>query len=319
MGKQEAEKDAHVVTMRDRDAEQLTASDIHVVGEFSDVFLDEIPGLPPKKDIDFNVELKPGTCPKSKALYRMAPKELEELKKQLHDLLDKGKSVHSLCTAISLPKLGDEMSKMGIHMVRKGDTVGDTVGDLTIEPDLYEDIKRKQELVLKIQERKSRVESGTVSRFSFHTDGSIRFDGRWCVPDDADLRRLSHQYRNGIIQAFVWQKVPKSSLFSDRAEAVVLGPQMVQDIIEQVRLIRQKMKAVKDRQKCVVAYKLDLPPALDRVHNVFLVSQLRKFVSDPSHVLEVENIEIDESLSYAEVPIEILDHKVRKTRNVVLK
>ncbi|XP_074271430.1 uncharacterized protein LOC141595366 [Silene latifolia] len=64
-----------------------------------------------------------------------------------------------------------------------------------------------------------------------------------------------------------------------------------------------------------VAYRLALPPALDRVHNVFHVSQLWKYVSAPSHVLEVENIELDESLSYAEVPKEILDRKVQKTRN----
>ncbi|XP_074277374.1 uncharacterized protein LOC141601012 [Silene latifolia] len=76
--------------VRDRRAEQLTTSDIPVVGEFSDVFPEEIPGLSPKRDIDFNVELKPGTCPISKAPYRMASKELEELKKQLHYLLDKG-------------------------------------------------------------------------------------------------------------------------------------------------------------------------------------------------------------------------------------
>ncbi|XP_074292741.1 uncharacterized protein LOC141619619 [Silene latifolia] len=75
---------------------------------------------------------------------------------------------------------------MGIFMIRKGDAIG----DLTIKPDLYENIKSKQELDPKIQEWKSRVESGTVSKFSIHTDGSVRFDGRCCVPDDADLRRV---------------------------------------------------------------------------------------------------------------------------------
>ncbi|XP_074292753.1 uncharacterized protein LOC141619633 [Silene latifolia] len=56
------------------------------------------------------------------------------------------KSVHSLCTAMSLMKLKDEMTKMGIHMIRKGDVIG----NLTIEPELYDDIKRKQELDPKI-------------------------------------------------------------------------------------------------------------------------------------------------------------------------
>ncbi|XP_074320943.1 uncharacterized protein LOC141657564 [Silene latifolia] len=76
---------------------------------------------------------------------------------------------------------------MGIHMIRKGDAIG----ELTIEPDLYDYIKKKQELDPKIQEWKSRVESGTVSRFSIHTNGSVRFDGRWCVLSDADLKRLN--------------------------------------------------------------------------------------------------------------------------------
>ncbi|XP_074292591.1 uncharacterized protein LOC141619473 [Silene latifolia] len=76
--------------VRDMRVEEPSASDIPVVREFGDVILDEKPGLPPKRDIDFNVELKPGTRPISKAPYQMGPKELEELKKQLNDLLDKG-------------------------------------------------------------------------------------------------------------------------------------------------------------------------------------------------------------------------------------
>ncbi|XP_074313844.1 uncharacterized protein LOC141649041 [Silene latifolia] len=63
-----------------------------------------------------------------------------------------------------------------------------------------------------------------------------------------------------------------------------------------------------------VAYRLALPPPLDRLPNVFHMSHLW-YVSDPSHVLKVENIELDKALTYAEVPIEILDHKVRNIRN----
>ncbi|XP_074305856.1 uncharacterized protein LOC141641078 [Silene latifolia] len=64
-----------------------------------------------------------------------------------------------------------------------------------------------------------------------------------------------------------------------------------------------------------VAYRLALPPALDRVHNVFHMSQLRKYISDPSHVLKAEMIELDDALTYVETPKEILDRKVRKTRH----
>ena len=63
-----------------------------------------------------------------------------------------------------------------------------------------------------------------------------------------------------------------------------------------------------------VAYRLALPPCLDRVHNVFHISQLRKYLNDPSHVIEPEAIQLDTALTYEEIPIEILDRKVRKTR-----
>ena len=61
-----------------------------MVREFGDVFPKELPGLPPEREIEFSVELLPGTSPISIAPYRMAPTELKELKAQLQDLLDKG-------------------------------------------------------------------------------------------------------------------------------------------------------------------------------------------------------------------------------------
>jgi hypothetical protein len=58
--------------------------DINVVHEFSDVFPDELLGMPPKRAIEFKVELQPGTAP-----YKMSLVELADLKIQLQDLLDK--------------------------------------------------------------------------------------------------------------------------------------------------------------------------------------------------------------------------------------
>ena len=63
--------------------------DMFVVQEFMGIFLDEIPGLPPKREIEFAIDLIPGTGPVSISPYRMAPAELAELKKQLEDLLEK--------------------------------------------------------------------------------------------------------------------------------------------------------------------------------------------------------------------------------------
>jgi len=65
-------------------------SKIPVVCDFSDVFPDELPGLPPDRDVEFAIELVPRTTPISRRPYRMPPNELEELKVQLKGLLDKG-------------------------------------------------------------------------------------------------------------------------------------------------------------------------------------------------------------------------------------
>ena len=61
-----------------------------VVYEYEDVFLDELPGLPPQRVVDFGIELHPGTLPISMTPHRMAPVELQELRVQLQKLLDKG-------------------------------------------------------------------------------------------------------------------------------------------------------------------------------------------------------------------------------------
>jgi hypothetical protein len=64
--------------------------DIPIICEYPDVFPDDLPRMPLDRDIEFIIELQPGTAPISKRPYRMPPNELAELKIQLQDLLDKG-------------------------------------------------------------------------------------------------------------------------------------------------------------------------------------------------------------------------------------
>ena len=78
---------AHVV---DNQKEVRNLEEISVVNKFPDIFPDELPGLPPDREIEIAIELAPGTEPVSKAPYRMAPVEMKELANQMQDLLDKG-------------------------------------------------------------------------------------------------------------------------------------------------------------------------------------------------------------------------------------
>jgi len=71
------------------DTQELDLKNNPMVQEFLEV-IQEVPGLPPDREIEFAIELLPSTAPISKAPYRMALAELVELKKQLQELLDKG-------------------------------------------------------------------------------------------------------------------------------------------------------------------------------------------------------------------------------------
>ncbi|KAL2248259.1 UNVERIFIED_CONTAM: hypothetical protein Sindi_2678200 [Sesamum indicum] len=64
-----------------------------------------------------------------------------------------------------------------------------------------------------------------------------------------------------------------------------------------------------------LAYRLALPTELSQIHDVSYVSTLRRYRSDPSHIIHQPEIEISEELIYVEEPVEILDRNVRKLRN----
>ncbi|XP_070679270.1 uncharacterized protein [Malus domestica] len=78
---------AHVVL---NDVAPTSIEEVGVVRHYPDVFPDDLPGLPPDREVEFSIDLLPGTDPISLTPYRMAPAELRELKIQLQELLDKG-------------------------------------------------------------------------------------------------------------------------------------------------------------------------------------------------------------------------------------
>ena len=152
-------------------------------------------------------------------------------------------------------------------------------------------------------------------------------------------------------------------------ESVLVGPELLQQTTEKVKLIQERMKAAQSRQKSYAdlrrrpldfaegdhvflrvsptkgvgrvirlrklspkfigpyqilrkigpaAYEIALPPQLANLHNVFHVSQLRKYVPDPAHVLEVDEVQIREDFSYEVQPISIIDQKVKQLRGKVI-
>ncbi|KAD4179813.1 hypothetical protein E3N88_28404 [Mikania micrantha] len=74
----------------DAEKEVKKLEDIPIVRDFPDVFPDDLPGVPPERDVEFRIDLVPGAKPIAKTPYRLAPTEMQELMTQIQELLDKG-------------------------------------------------------------------------------------------------------------------------------------------------------------------------------------------------------------------------------------
>ncbi|GJX97775.1 putative reverse transcriptase domain-containing protein [Tanacetum coccineum] len=82
---------AHVTTNEIEDkSEKKRLEDVPIVRDFPEVFPEDLPGLPPTRQVEFQIDLVPGAAPVARAPYRLAPSEMKELSEQLKELSDKG-------------------------------------------------------------------------------------------------------------------------------------------------------------------------------------------------------------------------------------
>ncbi|GJZ00364.1 putative reverse transcriptase domain-containing protein [Tanacetum coccineum] len=82
---------AHITTKEAKDdSEGKRLEDVPIVRDFPEVFLEDLPGIPPARQVEFQIDLVPGAALVARALYRLAPSEMKELAEQLQELSDKG-------------------------------------------------------------------------------------------------------------------------------------------------------------------------------------------------------------------------------------
>ncbi|XP_070009724.1 uncharacterized protein [Nicotiana sylvestris] len=119
----------------------------------------------------------------------------------------------------------------------------------------------------------------------------------------------------------------KSSIgWFEVGEAELIGPDLVHQAMEKVNIIKERLKTAQSHQKSYsnvrrrdLEFKEDdsveLPPEMSLVHRVFHVSMLKKVVGDPSAIVPVKTIKVNEAQSYEEILVAILDRQVWKLRN----
>ena len=198
----------------------------------------------------------------------------------------------------------------------------------------------------------------------------IDLEGSW----DRHIVLVEFMYKNSFqssigmapYEALYGRKCRTSLCWTELSEKKVIGPDLIQETEEKVKMIRERLKVATDRQKSYadmkrkdiqyeigekvflkvspwkkvmrfgkkgklsprfiglyeviekvgpVAHCLPLPPELEKIHNVFHVLMLRRYRSDPSHVVSSETIELRPDLMYEEEPVEILAREVKELRN----
>nr|GEZ01877.1 putative reverse transcriptase domain-containing protein [Tanacetum cinerariifolium] len=128
--------------------------------------------------------------------------------------------------------------------------------------------------------------------------------------------------------------------WAEVGESQLTGPELIQETTEKIVLIKQRMQAAQDRQKSYadrkrkpmefkvgdrvmlkvlakvgkVAYKLELPQELSRVHHTFHVSNLKKCYSDEPLVMPLEGFHIDDTLQFVEEPVEIMEREIKRLK-----
>ncbi|GKD91799.1 putative reverse transcriptase domain-containing protein, partial [Tanacetum coccineum] len=169
----------------------------------------------------------------------------------------------------------------------------------------------------------------------------INFGGSW----DVHLPLAEFSYNNGYhssircapFEELYGRKCRSPVLWAKIGESGLIGPELVQETTDKVVLIKEKLKAVTDRQKSYtdnrrklapryvgpfeilekigpVAYRLRLPKELSSVHDTFHVLNLKKCLADANMHVPLDEIKIDNTLRFVEEPVEIMDREVKSLK-----
>nr|GEV40148.1 putative reverse transcriptase domain-containing protein [Tanacetum cinerariifolium] len=368
--------------------------DVPTVRDFLDVFLEDLTGLTPTRQVEFQIDLVPGAAPVARAPYRLAPLELQELSTQLvweedipnttfrtryghyefqvmlfrltnaptEELYAKFSKCDFWLSRVQL--LGHVIDNEGIHVdPTKIESIKDWASSKT-------PIEIRQFLVKAIKDGNFETKDlcGMIKKLEQRTDGTLCLNGRSWIPCRAEIVtyiskcltcakvKSECQKPSGLL--VIVDRLTKSAYFFPMKEtdsmekltrqylkevvsrhgakvgdAQLTGLKIVHEMTEKIIQIKKRIRAARDRQKSyadrrreaepyigpfkilakvgMLAYRLELPEQLSRVHSSFHVSNLKKCFVDEPLTISLDEIQIDDKLNFIKEPVEIMDQEVK--------
>jgi hypothetical protein len=282
--------------------------------------------MPSDRDVEFTIELRPGTAPISRRSYKMTLKKLAELKVQLKDLLDK-RYIRPSSSPWGCPTLFVKKKYQSLRLCvdyRPLNTV--TIKNKYLLPRI--DILFDQLTSAKTFS-KDDLRSG-YHQIKIHLKGipktafSIKYGLYEYLVMSFGLTNAPAYFMYLMNSVFMSEMEKFAMVFIDdmrrRPLQFKVGDHVYLNVSPKKGVKRFGVKGklspcyigpFKILEKCgKVAYKLELPPSLAKVHDIFHVSQLKKCLKAPVDVVLPEVAPLEAELTYSEHPIKILDQRV---------
>ncbi|GKC81583.1 putative reverse transcriptase domain-containing protein, partial [Tanacetum coccineum] len=161
------------------------------------------------------------------------------------------------------------------------------------------------------------------TRFDMSTTYHPETDGQ----SERTIQTLKDIYHTSIkaapFEALYGRKCRSPICWAEVGDSQLTGPEIIHETTEKIVQIKSHIQAARDRQKSyadiiakvgTVAYRLELPEQLSRVHSTFHVSKLNKCMAEEPLAIPLDEIQVDDKLHFIEEPVEIMDREVKRLK-----
>nr|GEU44655.1 hypothetical protein [Tanacetum cinerariifolium] len=302
---------AHVTMKGAEDkSREKRLEDVPIVQDFPEVFPEDLPGIPPTRQVEFQVDLIHGAIPVARAPYRLAPSEMKELSDQLKELSDKGfikPSSSPWRAPVLFVKKKDGSFRMYVDYRELNKlTIKNRYSLLRID-DLFDQLQGSS-VYSKIDLRsgKANVVADALSRKEQIKPMRVR---ALVMTIGLDLPR---QILEAQTEAIKPENLKSKDVGDRLTESTHFLPIKETDPMD--KFARLYLKEVVTRHGIPISIicdrdpRLELPEQLSRVHIMFHVSNLKKCLSDEPLAISLDKVHIDDKLRFVEEPLDIMDH-----------